>query len=819
MKQLAEGIKADATHARIANLGTRLFTLASFLADPPSAFTAEVKTKAIEVLLSLRKVFVVKVLDESELLAVEISREIETRLSDWDTVRESNRVLGYIRTNPEEADRLADLCDVLRSKISSSAKNWQTHLPKSFTAPRPNNYADIINKKLYDSVKLHTKCDHTDDRGCERHIRDPCVDTWLPTRLRLGGPSKSSEWAMFDIATSSLACGFWNQFRWVLSIHDEGVLEPNKKPPRVTFKVPSQKENDDSEDQYKVDYDDLANAVPRPPGYICQILNADESSLCIELQLVPQTGLVEREQPVLIEAMYPHGGVNLLEVFDTYFPLTVKDKITLSHIVAQSFWQLYASDMMQSVWTSETIWFMHEHDKDENGDRLDIVSGKLPINPYITFDFDTDQKKVAESPRWDGKRKSPHMFPHILALGALILDIGLGRSVGKPKYRCLMSREDMLLAVAAINTGIRRLEDTQWDGFTLHKSLFTAVIKYCLSYKDQRPQPGAKKATGTQEHKDSSSISDTSSPVFMRKKEVYENVVRPLAWLAGAFYEKTNDVTCAYNLPTPYLKKLQIRARGHDLPSTTESNNVLKDNDHYFQNFMNFNASIHELQENLNSSEKPRPLKIAILDTGYKSDMPCFQDRENQGKPLGKISWKDYTSSPPLHKGVDEDGHGTFMTQLAMNSAMLADIYVVRIARTRDKQEILQRKDNIKEAITWAGIKEKVDIISMSFGIESGDDSVREIHNAITIVNTERKGQVIFLAAASNDSSYQFDMFPARHPCVISIHATNEKGVFIFNPSTPDCILGTFSEGLKENAFTANEFNAKTTSRFHLVMY
>lgn len=90
----------------------------------------------------------------------------------------------------------------------------------------------------------------------------------------------------------------------------------------------------------------------------------------------------------------------------------------------------------------------------------------------------------------------------------------------------------------------------------------------------------------------------------------------------------------------------------------------------------------------------------------------------------------------------------------------------------------------------------KVDIISMSFGFEADDDSVREMYDAIDEVDHNRERRVIFFAAASNDSSHQTDMFPARHPSVIPIHATNDQGVFVFNPSIRGCILGTFSDGL-----------------------
>jgi hypothetical protein len=91
----------------------------------------------------------------------------------------------------------------------------------------------------------------------------------------------------------------------------------------------------------------------------------------------------------------------------------------------------------------------------------------------------------------------------------------------------------------------------------------------------------------------------------------------------------------------------------------------------------------------------------------------------------------------------------------------------------------------------------------MSFGLEEDDDKVAEISKAIEKVAYERGGEVIFLAAASNDSSIQTNMFPARHPSVIPIHATNSKGTFIFNPSTSDTILGTFGEGIPDYVSSA----------------
>lgn len=105
----------------------------------------------------------------------------------------------------------------------------------------------------------------------------------------------------------------------------------------------------------------------------------------------------------------------------------------------------------------------------------------------------------------------------------------------------------------------------------------------------------------------------------------------------------------------------------------------------------------------------------------------------------------------------------------------------------------------------------------MSFGFEADNDGVKEMYDAIDQVDRERERRVIFFAAASNDSSQQTDMFPARHSSVIPIHATNDQGEFIFNPSIRDHIRGTFSEGLPNNvnsAYGLSKSRVKSLTQF-----
>lgn len=85
----------------------------------------------------------------------------------------------------------------------------------------------------------------------------------------------------------------------------------------------------------------------------------------------------------------------------------------------------------------------------------------------------------------------------------------------------------------------------------------------------------------------------------------------------------------------------------------------------------------------------------------------------------------------------------------------------------------------------------------MSFGF-SKEHSVDDMDRAITEVLLERKNKVIFLSSAGNFGSHQDETFPARHPSVISMRATNPLGRFLdINPNhdrNGPIVLGTIGD-------------------------
>lgn len=92
------------------------------------------------------------------------------------------------------------------------------------------------------------------------------------------------------------------------------------------------------------------------------------------------------------------------------------------------------------------------------------------------------------------------------------------------------------------------------------------------------------------------------------------------------------------------------------------------------------------------------------------------------------------------------------------------------------------------KAIKWATdpLQGNADIVSMSFGFpeEPYVEGRPVISNAIHRAMHDRDGRILFFAATANDGANQTEMFPARHPNVISVRATNHKGTFQeFNPA------------------------------------
>lgn len=90
-------------------------------------------------------------------------------------------------------------------------------------------------------------------------------------------------------------------------------------------------------------------------------------------------------------------------------------KYLLSYLLAKSVWQFYNTEWMGKEWTKESIHFMFERRQS------DPDAGIYLNEPFISARFEPDAS--------NDDSFLPHKFPEIKALGIVLLEIELGKSL------------------------------------------------------------------------------------------------------------------------------------------------------------------------------------------------------------------------------------------------------------------------------------------------------------------------------------------------------------------------------------------------------
>ncbi|OAA55163.1 Peptidase S8/S53, subtilisin/kexin/sedolisin [Cordyceps fumosorosea ARSEF 2679] len=167
-----------------------------------------------------------------------------------------------------------------------------------------------------------------------------------------------------------------------------------------------------------------------------------------------------------------------------------------------------------------------------------------------------------------------------------------------------------------------------------------------------------------------------------------------------------------------------------------------------------------------NASDAPKPVKIAILDSGFDPQNPLLRADGHQLDPRIKDA-RNFVQGRGPFDYQDEIGHGSHTLGTMLKIATCAEIYVAKIASS--------------EAIHHAVKEWDVDIISMSFGI-------REYNGPMTeAVGLALHSQKLMFAAASNDGANFGRAFPAKYTGVFCIHSTDGNGnPSSFNPTADD---------------------------------
>lgn len=182
------------------------------------------------------------------------------------------------------------------------------------------------------------------------------------------------------------------------------------------------------------------------------------------------------------------------------------------------------------------------------------------------------------------------------------------------------------------------------------------------------------------------------------------------------------------------------------------------------------------------------PIKIAIIDSG-------IDDQKANVNVVERFngSFKD------------SNGHGTAIASIIGSKKKFfgnfegviqnAEIYDVNVLDKNGKANI----EDIVEGIEWS-IKNKVDIINMSFGIEK-DDS--DLHEAIRLA---LENNVVIIAAAGNKMGLNAD-YPAKYEGVISISSVNKE--LEFDPYAAKGKIDYVAPGVEVQAVKIMEMNTQ----------
>ncbi|MFN2363155.1 MAG: S8 family serine peptidase, partial [Halarsenatibacteraceae bacterium] len=170
------------------------------------------------------------------------------------------------------------------------------------------------------------------------------------------------------------------------------------------------------------------------------------------------------------------------------------------------------------------------------------------------------------------------------------------------------------------------------------------------------------------------------------------------------------------------------------------------------------------------NSSSSEPIRIAVLDTGIDGDHEDLENHIDENDGINVINHEDDSNSNDFY---DDNGHGTHVagTIGAINnndtgvSGILQNIEIIPI-------KALDSKGNgfisdIVKGISYAAgladssISEKVDIINMSFGINSSSSSLEDV------LEKAYQNNVILVSASGNDGNDL--LYPAAYPEVISV--------------------------------------------------
>ncbi|CAO2652992.1 Nn.00g024030.m01.CDS01 [Neocucurbitaria sp. VM-36] len=444
--------------------------------------------------------------------------------------------------------------------------------------------------------------------------------------------------------------------------------------------------------------------------------------------------------------------------------LSAKSKIHLAFALSKSFWQYYESDWMQAAWNFETIRLLPQQ---ANFQTLN-AEAKAPFLAIRAMA--SSEPSLYEYERFEPstRRRRLHQYPYILKLCFLLVLLCTETSP-TDKF------PDTIDGIYCFCVKKVRHQQSDWPVVDLPdiiRQTYKYIVGHCLPTACQ----------------------DIRLSVAERRDMLRDDIVRPLHKLLRSMGDPDTD-----SAPVKELGGMQSCSQADGIMNNIQEG-PLKASRDWLEKLATstlYKSVSLKLRGPCRDNTAARRPRVAIIDTGYDPTSSFLGNPQKNRLNLQNFKqgheryhWKDFWGMQM--KPLDDDGHGTAILSVIMRIAPFADVCIARIAgsdqdlggQTSDKSQ-----KNLAEAIWWAVNIHRADIISMSLGWEQEHrfEDRYVVRNAISDAMTAQDQKVLFFAAASNFGGGKHELFPARHPQVFSVRATDSFGKHpAFNASLPE---------------------------------
>ena len=161
-------------------------------------------------------------------------------------------------------------------------------------------------------------------------------------------------------------------------------------------------------------------------------------------------------------------------------------------------------------------------------------------------------------------------------------------------------------------------------------------------------------------------------------------------------------------------------------------------------------------------------VKVAVIDTGVKSDTPSLKGQVLEGTDLSG-----------LPHGADHDysGHGTTMAELIAGTGrngglrgLAPDAKIIPIRASLTDDAVKEKKVTTPKAIREAADSD-ARIINVSFGGRIADPEAEK-----AVKYAQKKGKLIFAGSGNEAKSGNYEIFPAGFSEVVSVGSVDNSG-------------------------------------------